>query len=207
MSDKTWIQTSQGAAFDFAHIDPDAINPLDIAAGLSKECRYTGQCPYFYSVAQHCYYAREYIVNQYNVKPWHPLAQAALLHDGSEAYCKDLSSPLKAMMRHIMENMYGPHVLDPYDLIERDLHEAIRKRFGITKEMFYDPRVKEADRRVYATERLALFPDETKRPWKPEGEPIPWISVNRWWDRSRGEVFAAHERYIWALQDANLLGR
>lgn len=59
----------------------------DIACGLSKICRFTGQLRDFYSVAQHAMMVAE-LVDPH-------LRFAALHHDDSEAFLNDLSRNLK----------------------------------------------------------------------------------------------------------------
>jgi len=49
----SWMQTFTGKRFDVLNPDPNLIDPIDIANGLAKESRFSGQCRGFYSVAQH----------------------------------------------------------------------------------------------------------------------------------------------------------
>lgn len=137
----TWILTNSGKHFDFADPQPDQIDLLDIAQGLANECRYAGQCRTFYSVAQHSQMA------SYIVDPEHAIE--ALLHDASEAYCKDIPRPLK-------------HLLPDYQRIEARVDAAIRARFNLPPAM--NRQVKRADLIMLATERRDLMPvDDT--PW------------------------------------------
>lgn len=62
----------------------------DIAHHLSLICRYTGGCPFHYSVAQH-----SVLVSQYFSVGMPQMRLAALLHDASEAFLNDLASPIK----------------------------------------------------------------------------------------------------------------
>lgn len=79
--------TVTGRRLDLGHPRPSDINIEDIACGLSKICRYTGQIDMFYSVAQHaCLVAS--LVRE-------PLRFPALNHDNPEAYLGDVSSKLK----------------------------------------------------------------------------------------------------------------
>jgi hypothetical protein len=65
----------------------------DIAHHLSNFCRYVGACPYHYSVAQHSLYVSEVMERKYPGSKM--MALAGLLHDASEAYLGDMSSPMK----------------------------------------------------------------------------------------------------------------
>jgi len=65
----------------------------DIAHHLSLFCRYVGACPYHYSVAQHSLYVSELMEKRFPGSKM--MALAGLLHDASEAYLGDMSSPMK----------------------------------------------------------------------------------------------------------------
>jgi len=78
----SWILTASGRHFNYLDPRPGDIDILDIAQGLANECRYTGQTRAFYSVAQHAWLASQIVPRI--------CALEALLHDASEAYCKDI---------------------------------------------------------------------------------------------------------------------
>ncbi len=133
MSD-TYIQTHGGGKFDFVWPDQDAINIEDIAEALSKICRYTGHCKGFYSVAQHSLHCAEMVAEEF--------ALEALLHDASEAYCNDISRPLKTL-------------LPDYRFIEARVDAAIRGKFGLPS--VESKEVKIADQRMLLTEQRSLM--------------------------------------------------
>lgn len=137
----TWILTRSGKHFDFADPQPDQVDIIDIAWGLAKECRFAGQCMGFYSVAQHSVLVSEIVPAE--------LALEGLLHDASEAYCKDIPMPLKAL-------------LPDYKAIEQRVDRAIRAAFGLPAEC--SPEIKRADIILLATERRDLMPHD----------PAPW---------------------------------
>lgn len=91
----SYISTYTGKHFDYINISADDICIEDIAQGLSNECRFAGQIDSFYSVAQHSVYVSLIVPPEY--------ALEALLHDASEAYCKDIPSPLKALLPEYKE--------------------------------------------------------------------------------------------------------
>lgn len=144
----TWINTLSGQHFSFTDTDPATINIEDIAAALSNICRFTGHLPDFYSVAQHSVHV------SYLVSPEYALE--ALLHDASEAYCNDISSPLKAM-------------LPDYRTVEHQVDQFIREKFGLPPGM--SAQVKHADLIMLATERRDFDMDDGT-PW-PILEGIP----------------------------------
>ena len=100
------ILTRSGRHLDFQNPDPAEIAIEDIAVALSRECRFSGQTQEFYSVAQHSVRTSRIVLEAF--------ALEALLHDATEAFIKDLPSPLKGM-------------LPEYSRIERTLDRAIRK--------------------------------------------------------------------------------
>jgi hypothetical protein len=85
---------------------------LDIAHALSLLCRYAGQCPRFYSVAQHSVLVSE------RASPADALW--GLLHDASEAYLVDVPRPVK----------YLP-ALAGYRELEARIQSAIVTQFGL----------------------------------------------------------------------------
>ena len=128
------IRTWSGRDLDLLDPQPESIHILDIASGLSNECRFAGQCRRFYSVAQHSVLASQ------NVR--HGLAMQALLHDAAEAYIKDIPTPLKAL-------------LPDYRAIEQRLERVIRRRFGLPDELAEE--VETADLQLLATETRDLI--------------------------------------------------
>jgi uncharacterized protein len=133
----TWLLTASGTHFDLVDPQPDMVNVLDIAQGLANECRYTGQCRWFYSVAQHATLASHIVEPEF--------ALEALLHDASEAYLKDLPRPLKQL-------------LPDYRHIERRVEAVIRAKFGLPP-IISEP-VHRADLIMLATERRDLVVED-----------------------------------------------
>ncbi len=66
-----------------------------------------------------------------------------LLHDAAEAYCGDVVSPLKRLLKD-------------YHIIEARVDAAIRSKFDLPQEM--SPEVKAMDDAMYHTERRDLTP-------------------------------------------------
>ena len=106
------ITTLSGIQFDPINPNPRHINISDISAGLSKICRFNGQIRTFYSVAEHSVRVSWIVPPEY--------AMAGLLHDASEAYLNDVTSPVKKLA-----------VMAPYREIEERLQNAIYHAFGL----------------------------------------------------------------------------
>ncbi len=176
-----WIETYTGKALDLVHPDPALIDLYDIAQGLSQACRYTGQCRWHYSVAQHSLGVYR-IVRATDSR----LGLTALLHDAAEAYLGDWSSPLKAYFRQ-----HAPAAL----AMERGLEAAIGEKFGVDL-VSRNPVIKAADRIMLATERRDLMAGNTCDDWfatsgaapaAPDAQRIQQIS----WHAAKGEWLAA----------------
>lgn len=131
----TFATTSTDLAVDFAQPMPEQINFHDIALGLSKCCRFAGQCDGHYSVAQHSVLVALLLPES--------LRWEGLLHDATEAYMGDLSTPLKSM-------------LPDYKKVESRLDAAIRIRAGLP--MTPNPLIKQADEIALAIEARDLMP-------------------------------------------------
>lgn len=146
----TWIQTYSGLRFDFQDLTPENVAVVDIARGLSKLCRFAGQCEEFYSVAEHSVLvARDLRDRNFDKQT----CFMGLLHDATEAYCADVPSPLKGL-------------LPSYRAMESDVWElAIAPAFGLPAEIHDD--VKEADHAVLLAEVQHVMP--FRHPWPKSG--------------------------------------
>lgn len=166
------MQLASGQAF--YPLDPrsEEIHIEDIAAALSKLCRFGGHCKQFYSVAEHC-------VLVASVAKTNPLE--ALMHDASEAYLSDVIRPIKAHLTN-------------YKQLEDCLQRVIAERFALQWPMPSD--VKQLDERIIADERdQAMLP--APQPWS-QWTPVPPLGVTlRFWspDKAEFEFLAAFRRY------------
>lgn len=155
-----WIQTYSGRRFNPTNPVPDAIVIQDIAHPLSNQCRFSGHCNKFYSVAQHCVLV-SYICN-FEDALW------GLLHDATEAYLVDVPRPLK------QSGLFGAYIE-----FETKMTAAVCERFGLNP--VEPPSVKQADKVLLSTEARDLMNplrpdwDATKdalpfkiEPWSPE---------------------------------------
>jgi len=154
-----WIETGTGAKFNYLSDDTDGIRLADIASALSKQCRYTGHCSRFYSVAEHSFFVSLHVPKEF--------ALAGLLHDASEAYLSDIASPIKQLMPE-------------YKGIEDGIMKRIAKKFNLDDGFWKLPEVKEADWAMLMSEASVLLPSGGRDWYYPEGQqpsiykPVCW---------------------------------
>lgn len=139
----SWMITASGRRVDLIAPDPSTIKVVDIFDALARLCRFNGHCKRFYSVAEHCLIGAQALRTKKQ-------KLAFLLHDATEAYIGDITSPLKSL-------------LPDYVLIERQLESVIRDRYQLW-DANVDRIVKHMDLRMLATEKRDLMPRCEKWP-------------------------------------------
>lgn len=145
-----WIRTYTGIRFYPFDPRPEEIRIEDIAHSLSLQCRFTGHCNQFYSIAQHS------VLVSYQCDIQDSLW--GLLHDAAEAYLADVSWPVKQ-----------DAAMERYRQAERGIEIAIAKRFGL--EAIIPRSVKLADEILLATEARDLMNDP--QDWNLQANPLP----------------------------------
>lgn len=146
------MNTASGALLDLANPDPKVIRLEDIAAALSKICRFGAQTSRFYSVAQHAVLVQGLVADAGRPE----LSLATLHHDSHEAFLGDVTTPLK--------NMLGTK----YKRLSDRLIEAIGKALGVEwpqKGSPEDKAIKDADDQALEIEAAALMAD-----WRGQSE-------------------------------------
>lgn len=136
------LTLSSGHSLDLSDPRPQDIRVEDIAAALSKICRFGAQPTSFYSVAQHAVEVAAQVPDE--------LRLAALHHDSHEAFAGDIPTPLKELIRARS---------DVYDRVCAGLDAAIAEALGIDSALFKHWAVKEADRTVVVMESRDLLSD------------------------------------------------
>lgn len=176
--DKGWIQTKSGGRFYFLEQHLASVTLEDIASALSKLCRFTGHSRKFYSVAEHSFYVSLIVPEEYQLQ--------AMLHDASEAYLGDVSTPLKCL-------------LDDYREIEDIVSRSIYARFDLPAELH--PSIKSADYRVLASEVPLLFDrvDEGWKGWLTGHKPIDGLTRDNigWTPEQAEALFMERIRPLW----------
>lgn len=132
-----WIETYSGKTLHFLDPKEDEIDIEDIAHALSNECRFGGHTNNYYSVAEHSMLVASLVEESLQLE--------GLLHDASEAYLRDIASPIK-------------QYLTSYKDIEHGLMAVIAKKFGFNWPI--SPAVKEADTMALKAEARQLMPSK-----------------------------------------------
>jgi hypothetical protein len=171
----SWMQLASGRKF--WPVDPraDEVFIEDIAAALSKMCRYGGHCKRFYSVAEHC-------VLMAHAAP-EELALHCLLHDAQEAYLSDVIRPIKSQ-------------LHGYGAMETAVESVIAQRFNLPHPM--PAGVKWFDNAILADERaqnMEPMPDVPNAEWGAPHAPLG-VRLAFWTpEKAEFEFLAAFRRY------------
>ncbi len=139
---KSSISTLSGRFFDLLEPEDYEYCIDEIAEALSNICRYTGHVKKFYSVAEHSVLVSKLVPTR--------LALAALLHDSSEAFVGDVSSPLKKL-------------LPEYQVIEERIQRAIANYYDVP--FPFPKEIHEADKRMYWRERIDVAPGPRDTLW------------------------------------------
>jgi hypothetical protein len=128
-------------AFHFMGDDLSEIDILDISKGLSQVNRYTGHTKQAYSVAEHSIHVASLLPPELQIY--------GLLHDASEAYLNDISSPLKDL-------------LPDYRAIEEHVQNKVWMAFGLDPKVVAEvyPIVKAADWKMLLAEMKTICPDD-----------------------------------------------
>ncbi len=138
------ILLRSGRYFDLASPRSEDVVVDDIAGALSKICRFGGQSPRFYSVAEHCCHCHDAAIAD-GLGP--DVARIALLHDAAEAYVGDVVKPLKIMLAE-------------FGVIESSVESAINEAFGLVWTVDVAREVKRIDHELLIAERLSIFGDD-----------------------------------------------
>lgn len=147
-----FIHVVGGGRFYIKDMSKNSVDYYGIGTALSKLCRYTGNCDFFYSVAQHSVLVSELV---------HPsIALEALMHDAAEAYLGDVSTPVK-------------QELTEYKVIEKRVEDWFIKEtyLDIHKEgiKYADLQARKIEKRCLLTKTDDEFPE------------LEGIELDEWW--------------------------
>jgi hypothetical protein len=105
-----WIELADGSRF---YYKDTAFTIPNMAASLSKMCRYNGHCTRLYTVAQHSILVADIMENKKLGDP-----REGFMHDGQESILSDIPSPWKVL-------------LPDYKNVEAVLEIRLRKQYGL----------------------------------------------------------------------------
>jgi len=146
--DGSWLATASGGMWSIEAPCEAQVHLRDLAAGLSRTCRYAGQLSEeaeFYSVAEHSLIMTSW-AHRAGLVRTRSDALLYLLHDGSEAYFGDMPTPLKALV-------------PDFRRLEDRAQGVIFRAFGISPERVtaLKPELKRVDTRVRIDEREVMI--------------------------------------------------
>ena len=133
-------------------LDSPSSEVMDIktmAHSLSNLCRFIGHTKKFYSVAQHS------VLVSHLVPP--AFAFEGLMHDAAEAFCGDISSPIKAR-------------LPEFRRLEKRINCQLAKRYNLP--LTLSAEVLHADRVALVTEAKQLTKSKTYMHWFEDIKPV-----------------------------------
>lgn len=184
------VATASGKLFDLVDPKPADISIEDIAHALSQINRFTGHTSEPYSVAQHSIACADECAQRYTGR-W-DLQLACLLHDAAEAYCGDVSRPLK----QLIAPCYRP--------IEARLQAAVWNRFGIVIDAETEAVIHECDDAAVMAEARDLMIGSAAWNW---GDTVPRKATAVGWHQREAKrtflncfhaLYAAHFGKPWA---------
>lgn len=161
-----WIQTYTGRAVYPMDMRPEDICIEDIAHALSMQCRYSGHCLRFYSVAEH-----SVLIARHLRQISDAVALEGLLHDATEAYLADVPRPVKPF-------------LGGYKEAERQASHAIAEAFDLSM-AGHPEAVHEADNRILHDERIQNMA-RSERDWDLTG--VRLGVTLEFWDPARAKA-------------------
>ena len=158
-----FIQTFTKKMVNPLSMSIDEIDIVDIAHSLSLQCRFSGHCSRFYSVAEHSIYVSSLLPQEFKL--------AGLLHDASEAYLDDIPTPVK-------------NQIQDYKMYEYALMDKIFRKFNISYS-YKNQEIKYADLTILYYEKKELMAD-TKNfdyiNWSEKQKNLD-LKINTWYPR------------------------
>lgn len=181
----THMTTWTGRYINPRELSLDDIDIDDIAEGLSKCCRFAGQCEGFYSVAQHSVHVADevWLATKDIIQ-----TRIALLHDAPESLLADLVRCVKKP-------------LDQYHDLEFYVWGRMMEKFGLgSPQPDLPAAVREADFRMLVTERRDIIRNKTVR-WDLQDhyDPYPWQVKQKEWREAREEFMGRYKTYFKAV--------
>lgn len=139
-SNETTITLAGGGSWDILAPSPARVRWPAVAASLAKQCRWTGHCGPFYSVAQHSVHVAELLPAGLRIY--------GLLHDAEEFATGNINRPMKRALAQLGAG-------EALDMIALSTKAAVIRAAGLPWPLPGDiaGQVKQADLVMEATER------------------------------------------------------
>lgn len=118
-----WTIAITGRRYEPFNPRVESVSLKDIAAHLSKQCRYHGAIDCFFSVAQHLVLCKRMAEMLYGTWLGAEGLLHVLLHDAGEAYMGDMIRPMKIRLRRAGVSIF--------DDAEHQWMECIHRHFGL----------------------------------------------------------------------------
>jgi uncharacterized protein len=184
MSD--WIETNSGRKFDLDAFTPDDFVLEDVAASLSRQCRYNGHTRRHYSVAEHACILSDHVMAQ-GGSPRDGLT--ALHHEDPEFAIGDMVSPLKKQFPGLKA-------------LEERMHQAVAVKFGT--EYPHPDWLKSLDTRIRCDERRQVM-NRSLNVWYTDAlQPLgvrTWNVLGRFAWYARGQFLQRHQELTARMVD------
>lgn len=159
-----FLETCEGR--DFC-LNAPVFKPTEMAAALSKICRFAGHSLRFYSVAEHSILVARIMHTLDLGDPFE-----GLMHDGTESVLADIAAPLKAL-------------LPDYKRLERALESVMREQFELP--LHTTEGCKRADWIAVALEAEELMPSKGAHWALPDGVREQVATFRRLWQAKTGD--------------------
>lgn len=158
------ICTLKGQPFNLVDPDPRMIDIQEIAHSLSHGVRWTGHSKHRMSIGQHSIMVYGKVFEQTRDPD---ILLAALLHDASEAYTGDISTPLGFALGETWHN------------IKFGIEAAVFEAFNLPLDLYKHPLIKAADNFLYRWERNSFFPYQDWWPYFSTDD-LPTYPISTW---------------------------
>ena len=162
----TAVHTNSGGRLDFSDLQPTEIHLSDIVCSLSREGRWINSLNVRFSVSQHSCLVHDYCPDE--------IKRFAILHDGSEAYMRDLPKPLKNLC---------PGYRDIEQSLQGMIYYKYCGRWPMMKEI---TKLKKVDLEMTKAEGMRWHP-RYDRSWFPGVETLVVPEIASVWDEKRAK--------------------
>lgn len=201
---RDWIQSFSGTMVFPLDMDRSVFTVEDVAHGLAKRCRFSGQCSAFYSVAEHSVLGADLFFKMAatasaDMRPLR-LEQAAafLMHDVSEAFLPDVPSPIKPFL--FVEK--GELEQASWVALEAEHVRVICERLGLAAlgHVIDTESIHEMDLALLQAERAVLH-RTPPMPWSVKARPADVLIACLTPETARGAWLDRFQKYCVPLQD------